>query len=535
MTDRTATLSVDVTGDRAGYRAETKTSAATSTVLMIDSNGDGLDDTLEMLPWNSDVNGDGLPDVVGFGIDGVQVSLNTKTGLGPVKQWVAGFGSANGWSPLRHPRTLVDVNGDGKADVLGFANEGVYVATSTGGGFTAAKRWTTGFGVNAGWEVHKHPRTLSDVNGDGLPDIVGFGDGGVYVALNTGSTFGPEQRWSTAFGAGSGWRVDRHPRFLADMNGDGKMDLVGFSNAGVSVALSTGKGFAATKQWSSAFGYGSGWRMENHPRMLADVNGDGIPDVVGFKDDGVYVAINTRSGLKTPVRWASDFGVTAGWETGRHPRVLADVNGDGRADIVGFGETGVVVALSSGSKFGVTKRWSSDFGATKDGKTNWLIDRHPRMVTDVNGDGRADIVGFASSGVNIAYNTGGKFATPLLRLSNLGYSAGGWRVNSNPRSVNIETLSSRPVPSIKGSVRVGQQVSAVLGNWQPRPVNLKLQWYRNGKAVSGATSSSYTITPQDLGVKLSVGWSHRNSGTRLPSEARQSLWLRSVCFRHLLL
>ena len=30
-----------------------------------------------------------------------------------------------------------------------------------------------------------------------------------------------------------GWRVDRHPRFLADTTGDGRADIVGFGNAGV--------------------------------------------------------------------------------------------------------------------------------------------------------------------------------------------------------------------------------------------------------------------------------------------------------------
>ncbi|QIK63030.1 CHAP domain-containing protein [Leucobacter viscericola] len=505
MTDRAQTITVAVTGSRAGYRAETKVSAATSAVLMIDSDGDGLDDTTEMLPWNSDVNGDGLPDVVGFGVDGVQVALNTKTGLGPMKQWVAGFGANNGWSPLRNPRTLVDVNGDGKSDVVGFANSGVYVATSTGSGFAAPKRWGEGFGVDLGWQVDKHPRTLADINGDGLPDIVGFGETGVYVALNTGSGFGPEQKWSNEFGATAGWRVDRHPRYLIDVNGDGKLDIVGFSNSGVSVALSTGKSFAAPKQWSTGFGYNSGWRMESHPRMLADVNGDGLPDVVGFKDDGVYAAINTGSGFKAPVRWSDNFGTAKGWQTGQHPRVLADVNGDGRADIVGFGESGVMVALSTGAKFGAGTWWSSEFGALNNGKPNWQLDRHPRMVTDVNGDGRADIVGFGNGGVRIAYNTGSKFAAATSPLNNLGYTAGGWRVDSHPRSMNIQTLSSRPVPGVTGSVRVGQQISGAAGSWQPRPVKLKMQWYRDGKVVSGATSTNYAITPDDLGTKLSFG------------------------------
>ena len=30
-----------------------------------------------------------------------------------------------------------------------------------------------------------------------------------------------------------GWRVDQHPRFLADVTGDGRADIVGFGNAGV--------------------------------------------------------------------------------------------------------------------------------------------------------------------------------------------------------------------------------------------------------------------------------------------------------------
>ena len=33
-----------------------------------------------------------------------------------------------------------------------------------------------------------------------------------------------------------GWRVDKHPRFLADMTGDGRKDIVGFGDAGVYVA-----------------------------------------------------------------------------------------------------------------------------------------------------------------------------------------------------------------------------------------------------------------------------------------------------------
>ena len=45
----------------------------------------------------------------------------------------------------------------------------------------------------------------------------------------------------------------------------------------------------------------------------------------------------------------ADFGFEAGgWRVDKHPRFLADITGDGRADIVGFGNDGVYVALSNG-------------------------------------------------------------------------------------------------------------------------------------------------------------------------------------------
>ncbi|NPC87315.1 VCBS repeat-containing protein, partial [Pyxidicoccus fallax] len=97
---------------------------------------------------------------------------------------------AGGWRVEKHPRTVADVNGDGRADIVGFANDGVYVALSTGTGFTAGQFWLGEFGYDAGgWRVEKHPRTAADVNRDGRADIVGFANDGVYVALSTGTGF----------------------------------------------------------------------------------------------------------------------------------------------------------------------------------------------------------------------------------------------------------------------------------------------------------------------------------------------------------
>ena len=139
---------------------------------------------------------------------------------------------------------------------------------------------------------------LGDVNGDGMADIVGFGYDGVMVALATGDPETPFERSRivlTEFGhdLGAGeWVVQKHPRMLADVNGDGMADTVGFANMGVRVALATGDPempFEASQKWIDAYGYSEGWRVDKHPRMLADVNGDGQAEIVGFGDLGVHV------------------------------------------------------------------------------------------------------------------------------------------------------------------------------------------------------------------------------------------------------
>ena len=109
-------LTVTVTGSRAGYTTTSRTSAPTDVVLGIDANGNGIDDTQDLLPWNSDVNSDGRGDVVGFANAGVSVALNTGTSFAPSKLWIKDFGynaQAGGWQTANHPRavSLVRVNG----------------------------------------------------------------------------------------------------------------------------------------------------------------------------------------------------------------------------------------------------------------------------------------------------------------------------------------------------------------------------------------------------------------------------------------
>ncbi len=97
---------------------------------------------------------------------------------------------------------MTDVNGDGKADIVGFGNNGVSVALSNGNSFVNAQRWINNFGYNQGWRNDKHIRLLADVDGDGAKDVIGFGNGGVLVAPSTGASFEAATLWIKDFRSG---------------------------------------------------------------------------------------------------------------------------------------------------------------------------------------------------------------------------------------------------------------------------------------------------------------------------------------------
>ncbi|MFY0539749.1 hypothetical protein [Nannocystis pusilla] len=60
----------------------------------------------------------------------------------------------------------------------------------------------------------------------------------------------------------------------------------------------------------------------------------------------MIVATSKQTGFRPPERALEEFGYAQGWRVGVHVRTLADVDGDGRRDIIGFGDGGVLVALA---------------------------------------------------------------------------------------------------------------------------------------------------------------------------------------------
>ncbi|MFN6540651.1 MAG: FG-GAP-like repeat-containing protein [Nostoc sp. EkiNYC01] len=324
-----------------------------------------------------------------------------------------------GWTSFdRYPRQVADVNGDGRADIVGFGQDTVYVSLGQANGtFGAAIAAINDFTVGSnGWTNFKtYPRQVADVNGDGRADIVGFGIDTVYVSLGQANgTFGGAIAAINDFTVMSGgWsNFDRYPRQVADVNGDGRADIVGFGQDGVYVALGQANGtFGGVNFALGEFGVDNGgWTsFDRYPRELADVNGDGRADIVGFAQDGVYVALGQANGtFGTAIFALDEFGVNNGGWTGfdRYPRQLADVNGDRRADIVGFAQDGVYVAFGQANGTFSTAIFAlNNFGVSSGGWSSFGL--YPRQVADVNGDGQADIIGFGYDAVYVSLSGDG--------------------------------------------------------------------------------------------------------------------------------
>ena len=246
----------------------------------------------------ADVNGDGRADIVGFGKDGVYTALGKQDGSFR-KATLAhqGFSRASGWkNNKRTPRYVDDVNGDGRADIVGFGSDGVYTALGKKNGtFGKAKRVQTDFTNANGWKNHSRtPRQVVDVNGDGRADIVGFGPDGVYTALGKkNGGFRTATVAQTDFTKANGWtNAKRQPRQVVDINGDGRADIIGANQSGISIAYGQADGSFSTAEVIIPPTNGGTSFNPNQPQV-ADINGDGLADRIELSANGVVVTLGS--------------------------------------------------------------------------------------------------------------------------------------------------------------------------------------------------------------------------------------------------
>jgi RHS repeat-associated protein len=262
-------------------------------------------------------------------------------------------------------------------------------------------------GAYGAWQTSANRIRNADVNGDGKADVVIGPDtyGNWNVMLSSGNGFVNQGAWIS--GKYAAWYAAMDRVWNADVNGDGKADVVIGPDAYGKwyVMLSTGSGFVDQGPWIS--GVYAAWATASNRIRIADVNGDGMADVVIGPDayGKWYVMLSTGSGFVDQGAWIS--GVYSAWYAAMDRVRNTDVNGDGRADVVlGPDATGNWnVMISTGHSFVDKGAWIRGIYAT------WATAANRIRNADVNGDGKADVVlgPDANGNWNVMLSTGNGF------------------------------------------------------------------------------------------------------------------------------
>ncbi len=234
---------------------------------------------------------------------------------------------------------LADLSGDGRSDLVyraGPRETYYFPSVVEGGAVSWGERIT--MNVDAGFSAPPSPYEnagvkRSDMNGDKRGDVVqSFGEAGltgIRIWYNLGG-----RRFSKPFSVGQdfGFRLDYSGVSLTDFNGDGVPDMTRITPTGVEAAAGLGYGrFAALRKA----------RLPDHTlnrqqlgkASLRDLNGDGLPDLVVDRaaPGELWYWMNRGNYAFDPRRVMGGLPAPLGVEPATR---WADLNGNGTTDLV---------------------------------------------------------------------------------------------------------------------------------------------------------------------------------------------------------
>ena len=245
---------------------------------------------------------------------------------------VNGAWQVQGSATYKCKSSIGDFNGDSDQDIVWMNNSSrqvtVHYFDGTLGTTYDGWNWLNTAGEPSGWVL----AGAADFDGNGVPDLVWEYTPTGQVAVNYygGSEGATYLGWSWLNETGApGWTVVA----VADMNGDGAPDLIWQNNSTgqVTVNYYGGAGGAVYQGWNwlNQAGEPAGWRVV----AAADFDGNGTPDLVWQYDPTSQISVNYYGGVGGSTyqgwNWLNAAGV-AGWTVvGAN-----DFNEDGVPDLV---------------------------------------------------------------------------------------------------------------------------------------------------------------------------------------------------------
>jgi subtilisin family serine protease len=299
-----------------------------------------------------------------------------------------------GGPPLpSEPIALVDLDGDGKAEVLAGYGENVTVLRSDG---TPLPGWPKTLPTSDGSvPTIKEMPIAGDVDGDGVKDVVVTTFDGTILVWGSNGVLKPGWPRTISSTNEFGTTPGSLSLSLGDVDGNGVLDIVAADASGTGLHVFKGNG-NELQGWPA-----STWKSIKTPATVADLDKDGKNEVVFGVDGspGQLVVLNSKG--KLVHGWPQTIMVSSfgNENTGSFP-VVGDLDDDGDLEIAavacdGGGDTSqskVVIYQNNGQ---LLTSWST--GAVQMG---------PLVLADLDGDGSLEVL----SSLMLIDGTGGLFA-----------------------------------------------------------------------------------------------------------------------------
>lgn len=362
---------------------------------------------------HGDLNGDGSQDLLSAGPNGSSLSPNSVY-LNSGGTFGAGttIYTSNSTFFYGQDVTIGNLNGDSHLDVVWNTGDGVRVAFGNGsGGFSSITTLTPSYASIWSYDGVQ----IFDAKGDGSADDIMVSTyanasaasvKAVDIFLNNGSGVFTKQSITGADLAGLYDNVNALGAATGDFNGDGRTDIAFFNFAqsggvtapGIVVGLRTSSdGATPAYSFSKAVAFGDG-TFFNSLRSLdaADVNGDGHLDLIATSSSGGKIFAGDGLG---------GFSLQGSLGTGNYARqVVADVNSDGKADVVyGSGSTlDVYYQMAGNGNYAPTLSGTYAFAATDQNTSTAGV----QVSTIIGGLNYADANTGAAQGIAVTAESG---------------------------------------------------------------------------------------------------------------------------------